>query len=175
MFEIFGRTRAEGPIGRDAFYAEALEPEDRLMFDRALAEAALGSFGTGVAPDYRCLPFLRCNSLHVRDLGEYAAAGGLYGTEQQPDDRVGPRCIGLRNSISDDGAAVSRHPAWTGAVSSDRDAVLVVQPDSAHCPRRRPRCAVLRGRPRWAQPARTMVCRSIPRLRRPLTPSRPKT
>jgi len=40
MFEIFGRTRAEGPIGRDAFYAEALEPEDRLMFDRALAEAA---------------------------------------------------------------------------------------------------------------------------------------
>ena len=40
MFEIFGRTRAEGPIGRHAFYAEALEPEDRLMFDRALAEAA---------------------------------------------------------------------------------------------------------------------------------------
>ena len=39
MYEVFGRNRAEGPIGRDAFYAEALEPEDRLVFDRALADA----------------------------------------------------------------------------------------------------------------------------------------
>ena len=41
MFEIFGRTHVEGPVGREAFYAEALEPEDRYAFDQALSEAML--------------------------------------------------------------------------------------------------------------------------------------
>ncbi len=40
MYEIFGRTREEGTLGREAFYAEALEPADRETFDRAL-EAAM--------------------------------------------------------------------------------------------------------------------------------------
>ena len=39
MFEIFGRTRAEGALGREAFYAEAMEPLDRPAFDQALLAA----------------------------------------------------------------------------------------------------------------------------------------
>ncbi len=39
MFEIFGRTQAEGPLSSKAFYAELLEPEDRPVLDRAITEA----------------------------------------------------------------------------------------------------------------------------------------
>jgi PAS domain S-box-containing protein len=39
MFEISGRTHAEGPLSHQAFYAEVLEPEDRPAFDQAFTAA----------------------------------------------------------------------------------------------------------------------------------------
>jgi PAS domain S-box-containing protein len=39
MYEIFGRTREQGPLSRAAFYAQALDPADRGTFDRALSVA----------------------------------------------------------------------------------------------------------------------------------------
>ena len=42
MYEIFGRTRKEGPLSREALYAEALLPEDRPMLEQAASEAMRG-------------------------------------------------------------------------------------------------------------------------------------
>lgn len=39
MYEIFGRSYADGTLSRASFYEEALEPDDRETFDRALADA----------------------------------------------------------------------------------------------------------------------------------------
>ena len=39
MFEISGRTHAEGPLSHQAFYAEVLEPEDRPAYDQAFTAA----------------------------------------------------------------------------------------------------------------------------------------
>ena len=41
MFEIFGRTHAEGSLSLHEFRTEVMEPEDRPAFDQALAEAML--------------------------------------------------------------------------------------------------------------------------------------
>jgi PAS domain S-box-containing protein len=39
MYEIFGRTREEGPLSLAEFYADVIEPQDQPDFDRALTEA----------------------------------------------------------------------------------------------------------------------------------------
>lgn len=50
MYEIFGRTRAEGSLSRAAFYTEVIDPRDRDAFDRTLKEA----MNPGRTFDFEC-------------------------------------------------------------------------------------------------------------------------